>query len=181
LLFGALRDAGPDSWGRRVIEKHAGVAKFGELDYLLESPDDRAGALGSSFRIQLALWSPDVSSHAAHPASPLAPAYCVLDRGQTALTDTISTTVWFRPKQINGLSHLVSHRVKLASCCVCWNSFLSLRSSFFALAATCCSKIWRFDNCLQSGSEGVRSRDLLLPTDCSGSCCAGCVADGSGL
>jgi hypothetical protein len=73
LLFGALRDAGPDSWGRRVIEKHAGVAKFGELDYLLESPDDRAGALGSSFRIQLALWSPDVSSHAAHPTSPLAP------------------------------------------------------------------------------------------------------------
>ncbi|MGA9667736.1 MAG: type II toxin-antitoxin system HipA family toxin [Terracidiphilus sp.] len=44
-VFGALRDAGPDSWGRRVIEKHAGVAKLGELDYLLESPDDRAGAL----------------------------------------------------------------------------------------------------------------------------------------
>lgn len=45
-VFGALRDAGPDSWGRRVIEKHAGVAKLGGLDYLLESPDDRAGALG---------------------------------------------------------------------------------------------------------------------------------------
>ncbi len=45
-VFGALRDAGPDSWGRRVIEKHAGIAKLGELDYLLESPDDRAGALG---------------------------------------------------------------------------------------------------------------------------------------
>jgi serine/threonine-protein kinase HipA len=45
-LFGALRDAGPDHWGRRVIEKHAGVAQLGELDYLLNSPDDRAGALG---------------------------------------------------------------------------------------------------------------------------------------
>ncbi len=45
-VFGALRDAGPDSWGRRIIEKHAGKAKLGELDYLLESPDDRAGALG---------------------------------------------------------------------------------------------------------------------------------------
>jgi len=45
-VFGALRDAGPDSWGRRVIEKHAGIAKLGELDYLLGSPDDRAGALG---------------------------------------------------------------------------------------------------------------------------------------
>jgi serine/threonine-protein kinase HipA len=45
-VFGALRDAGPDYWGRRVIEKHAGVAKLGELDYLVNSADDRAGALG---------------------------------------------------------------------------------------------------------------------------------------
>jgi serine/threonine-protein kinase HipA len=45
-VFGALRDAGPDYWGRRVIEKHAGKPQLGELDYLLESPDDRAGALG---------------------------------------------------------------------------------------------------------------------------------------
>jgi serine/threonine-protein kinase HipA len=45
-VFGALRDAGPDFWGRRVIEKHAGLAELGELDYLLHSPDDRAGALG---------------------------------------------------------------------------------------------------------------------------------------
>ena len=44
-VFGALRDAGPDYWGRRVIEKHAGKAQLRELDYLLESPDDRAGAL----------------------------------------------------------------------------------------------------------------------------------------
>lgn len=45
-VFGALRDAGPDYWGRRVIEKHARKPQLGELDYLLESPDDRAGALG---------------------------------------------------------------------------------------------------------------------------------------
>jgi serine/threonine-protein kinase HipA len=45
-VFGGLRDAGPDYWGRRVIEKHAGKTQLGELDYLLESPDDRAGALG---------------------------------------------------------------------------------------------------------------------------------------
>ncbi len=45
-VFGALRDAGPDYWGRRVIEKHAGKAQLDELDYLLSSPDDRAGALG---------------------------------------------------------------------------------------------------------------------------------------
>ena len=45
-VFGALRDSGPDYWGRRVIEKHAGKTVLGEVDYLLESPDDRAGALG---------------------------------------------------------------------------------------------------------------------------------------
>ncbi len=45
-IFGALRDAGPDFWGRRVIERHLGKAELGELDYLLHSPDDRAGALG---------------------------------------------------------------------------------------------------------------------------------------
>src|SRR5262249_42197055 len=45
-VFGALRDASPDYWGRRVIERHAGKAHLSELDYLLESPDDRAGALG---------------------------------------------------------------------------------------------------------------------------------------
>jgi len=45
-VFGALRDAGPDYWGRRVIERHAGKPELSELDYLLYSPDDRAGALG---------------------------------------------------------------------------------------------------------------------------------------
>ena len=45
-VFGALRDASPDYWGRRVIEKHSGLVQLGELDYLLQSPDDRAGALG---------------------------------------------------------------------------------------------------------------------------------------
>lgn len=44
-VFGALRDAGPDSWGRRLIERHVG-GQPGEIDYLLHSPDDRAGALG---------------------------------------------------------------------------------------------------------------------------------------
>ena len=45
-VFGALRDAGPDFWGRCIIEKRAGIPKLREIDYLLESPDDRAGALG---------------------------------------------------------------------------------------------------------------------------------------
>jgi serine/threonine-protein kinase HipA len=45
-VFGALRDASPDYWGRRVIQRHLGQAQPGEIDYLLHSADDRAGALG---------------------------------------------------------------------------------------------------------------------------------------
>jgi len=45
-IFGSLRDASPDYWGRRVIEKHTGKTQLGEIDYLLYSQDDRAGALG---------------------------------------------------------------------------------------------------------------------------------------
>jgi serine/threonine-protein kinase HipA len=45
-VFGTLRDASPDYWGRRVIQRHLGKAQPGEMEYLLYSPDDRAGALG---------------------------------------------------------------------------------------------------------------------------------------
>ncbi|MGK5088116.1 HipA domain-containing protein [Bdellovibrionota bacterium FG-2] len=45
-VFGALRDAGPDYWGRRIIERNSGNPSLGEMDYLLLSSDDRAGALG---------------------------------------------------------------------------------------------------------------------------------------
>ena len=45
-IFGALRDASPDYWGRRVIQRHLGKTHPSELEYLLYSPDDRAGALG---------------------------------------------------------------------------------------------------------------------------------------
>jgi serine/threonine-protein kinase HipA len=45
-VFGALRDASPDFWGRRVIQRHLHQSQPGEMAYLLHSPDDRAGALG---------------------------------------------------------------------------------------------------------------------------------------
>ncbi|MFA4262053.1 type II toxin-antitoxin system HipA family toxin [Xanthomonas perforans] len=44
-IFGALRDASPDAWGRRIIEKHTGRSDLTEVDFLLNSPEDRAGAL----------------------------------------------------------------------------------------------------------------------------------------
>lgn len=45
-FFGAIRDAMPDFWGRRVIQRNARKIGLGEFDYLLHGPDDRAGALG---------------------------------------------------------------------------------------------------------------------------------------
>src|SRR3989304_8069693 len=45
-IFGALRDASPDYWGRLVIERAHGSLQLDEMDYLLQSADDRAGALG---------------------------------------------------------------------------------------------------------------------------------------
>ena len=45
--FGALRDASPDFWGRKLIEKRLGAAtELPDIVYMLNSPDDRAGALG---------------------------------------------------------------------------------------------------------------------------------------
>jgi serine/threonine-protein kinase HipA len=51
-VFGALRDASPDYWGRRVIERHVGKPQLSEIDYLLQSPDDRAGALGFGLNVK---------------------------------------------------------------------------------------------------------------------------------
>jgi serine/threonine-protein kinase HipA len=44
-MFGALRDASPDAWGRHVIDKMTGRADLDEMDFLLHGPEDRAGAL----------------------------------------------------------------------------------------------------------------------------------------
>lgn len=51
-FFGALRDAMPDFWGRRVIERHAGLTTLDEFDYLLQGPDDHAGALAFGLNVQ---------------------------------------------------------------------------------------------------------------------------------
>jgi len=44
-MFGALRDASPDAWGRRGVEKMTGRVDLDEMDFLLHGPEDRAGAL----------------------------------------------------------------------------------------------------------------------------------------
>ena len=51
-VCGALRDAAPDLWGRRVIQRHVNTGELLEIDYLLQSPDDRAGALGFGLAVE---------------------------------------------------------------------------------------------------------------------------------
>jgi serine/threonine-protein kinase HipA len=51
-FFGAIRDSMPDYWGRLVIERHSGLTRLEEFDYLMEGADDRAGALGFGLNAQ---------------------------------------------------------------------------------------------------------------------------------
>lgn len=51
-FFGAIRDAMPDFWGRRVIERNSGKSYLTEFDYLMYAPDDRAGALGFGLNVE---------------------------------------------------------------------------------------------------------------------------------
>ncbi len=44
-IYGAIRDASPDYWGRLIIERANRVAKLDEMEYLLQSSDARSGAL----------------------------------------------------------------------------------------------------------------------------------------
>lgn len=50
---GALRDAAPDAWGRRVIEHNLerGPADLQEIDYLLHGPQDGAGYLSFGLKV----------------------------------------------------------------------------------------------------------------------------------
>ena len=50
-FFGAIRDSMPDFWGRRIIERNAGQPQLEEFDYLMQGPDDRAGALGFGLNV----------------------------------------------------------------------------------------------------------------------------------
>jgi serine/threonine-protein kinase HipA len=50
---GAVRDASPDAWGRRVIESKLGVSagNLEEVDYLLHGPADGAGYLSFGLKV----------------------------------------------------------------------------------------------------------------------------------
>lgn len=71
-FFGAIRDAMPDYWGRRVIERNAGQTGLEEFNFLMQGADDRAGALGFGLN--------------AEPPAPRRTFNCTLDLGKLQAT-----------------------------------------------------------------------------------------------
>ena len=49
-MFSSLRDASPQRLGRNIIIETAQLKPLNQIDFLLQSPDDRVGALGFGYR-----------------------------------------------------------------------------------------------------------------------------------
>ncbi|MBM4218270.1 MAG: type II toxin-antitoxin system HipA family toxin [Gammaproteobacteria bacterium] len=57
-VFGAMRDAAPDHWGRKLIERSQNRLGLSELEFLLAAGDERTGALGFSTGREASVGSP---------------------------------------------------------------------------------------------------------------------------
>ncbi len=79
---GAVRDAGPDAWGRRVIEHRLerSAADLQEVDYLLHGPQDGAGYL--SFGLKVAPPAPKRQYNRTHQLAELIATTQAIDTGR---------------------------------------------------------------------------------------------------
>lgn len=79
---GAVRDAGPDAWGRRVIEHklERSAADLQEVDYLLHGPSDGAGYL--SFGLKAAPPAPKRQYNRTHQLAELIAATQAIEAGR---------------------------------------------------------------------------------------------------
>jgi len=79
---GAVRDASPDAWGRRVIEHklERGPADLEEIDYLLNGPQDGAGYL--SFGLKLEPPAPRRPYNRTHQLADLVAAAEAIEQGK---------------------------------------------------------------------------------------------------
>ncbi len=76
-FFGAIRDAMPDAWGRRLLERQLGTSRLDEFDYLRFGDVDRAGALGFAPGPEFPAGSPtfpEIHDLTASPQEPIFPA-----------------------------------------------------------------------------------------------------------
>jgi serine/threonine-protein kinase HipA len=80
---GALRDAGPDAWGRRVIEHklERSAADLQEIDYLLNGPQDGAGYL--SFGLKALPPAPKRQYNRTHQLDELIAATQAIEEGKS--------------------------------------------------------------------------------------------------
>ena len=83
---GALRDASPDAWGRRVIERklERAAGDLHELDYLLHGPQDGAGSL--SFGLNVEPPAPKRPYNRTHQLGELIAAAQAIDEGKPVPT-----------------------------------------------------------------------------------------------
>ncbi len=79
-VFSVLRDAGPDYWGRKVIERWVGRVGLTELEFLLAAGEQRAGALG--FSTERAPRDPPAAAPSAHRLADLMDAATRLERDE---------------------------------------------------------------------------------------------------
>ncbi len=79
---GAVRDASPDAWGRRVIESklQRGTADLEEIDYLLNGPQDGAGYL--SFGTTVEPSTPKRQYNRTHQLADLVAAAAAIEEGK---------------------------------------------------------------------------------------------------
>ena len=79
---GAVRDAGPDAWGRRVIEHklQRGPSDLEDIDYLLNGPQDGAGYL--SFGLKLEPPAPKRRYNRTHQLAELVAAAAAIEEGK---------------------------------------------------------------------------------------------------
>ncbi|MBN1113974.1 MAG: type II toxin-antitoxin system HipA family toxin [Oligoflexia bacterium] len=93
-LFGVIRDASPDSWGRFIIEKRAQNLAISEIDYLLLSSGERAGAL--TFAENLEYTCPDkIFGHSIHNLDELINAIAELSSGNIPYKNSMANLMQF--------------------------------------------------------------------------------------
>jgi serine/threonine-protein kinase HipA len=86
---GALRDAGPDAWGRRVIEHklERGAGDLHEIDYLLHGPQDGAGYL--SFGLKAEPPAPKRHYNRTHQLAELVAATQAIEEGRPVALEVL--------------------------------------------------------------------------------------------
>jgi serine/threonine-protein kinase HipA len=86
---GAVRDAGPDAWGRRVIEHKLkrGAGDLHEIDYLLHGPQDGAGYL--SFGLKAEPPAPKRHYNRTHQLAELVAATQAIEEGRPVASEVL--------------------------------------------------------------------------------------------